>query len=218
MKPIYKNVKPHGALTLYLELDDVLLHTFICDENTGYIAKPTFKDPEHEFMLQEVRLPILVYERDHMQTFLDFLQENKNEVETVLFTRAERIYVDALLKIIDPKKKVFDQVLSQNACYRLVKDDDDIDHFIKDISRFKNRNMGRSVLADPDTLNFAMTPENGLPIMAYKGENFVDDGSKDDYLLTVIEEIEELKEMEDVRTYLDQQYGHRQLLKNAKLI
>ena len=33
--------------------------------------------------------------------------------------------------------------------------------------------MARSVLADPDTLNFAMTPENGLPIMAYKGENFI---------------------------------------------
>ena len=51
MKPIMQDVKPHGALTLYLEIDDVLLHTFICDENTGYIAKPTYKDPEHEFML-----------------------------------------------------------------------------------------------------------------------------------------------------------------------
>ena len=61
MKPIYMpkegsegNLK-HGGLTLFLELDDVLLHTFICDENTGYMAKPTFKDPEHEFMLKEVR-------------------------------------------------------------------------------------------------------------------------------------------------------------------
>ena len=149
---------------------------------------------------------------------MDYLHEHKNEVETIVFTRAERIYVDALLKIIDPKKKVFDEVLTQNACYRLVKDDDDIDHFIKDISRFKNRNMARSVLADPDTLNFAMTPENGLPIMPYKGENFIDDGKKDEYLLTVMDEIEELRQMPDVRTYLDEQYGHRQLLKNAKLI
>ena len=111
-KPIFKEVKPHGALTLFLELDDTLVHTFICDENTGYIAKPTFKDPEHEFMLQEVRLPILVYERDHMHSFLDYLHDNKDEIETVLFTRAERIYVDALLKIIDPDKRVFDQVLT----------------------------------------------------------------------------------------------------------
>jgi len=53
MKPIYKDTSSNknGALTLFLEIDDVLLHTFICDENTGYMAKPTYKDPEHEFML-----------------------------------------------------------------------------------------------------------------------------------------------------------------------
>ena len=136
----------------------------------------------------------------------------------MVFTRAERVYVDQLIKIIDPKRQVFDHVLTQNACYRLQKEDDDVDHFLKDISRFKNRRLERSVLADPDTLNFAMTPENGLPIMPYKGENFNDDGLKDPYLLTVIDEIEELRTMKDVRPYLDQQYGHRQLLKNAKLI
>ena len=169
------------------------MHTFICDENTGYIAKPTFKDPEHEFMLKEVRLPILVYERDGMEEFLKYLQEHKGEIEPIVFSRAEGIYTTALLNIIDPKKKVFDTVLSQNACYRLVKDDDDIDHFLKDISRFKNRSMERSVLADPDTLNFALTPENGLPIMPYKGENFNDNGEKDQYLTAVIEELEELR-------------------------
>ena len=217
MKPIYKNTQ-HGGLTLYLELDDVLLHTFICDENTGYIAKPTFKDPEHEFMLQEVRLPILVYERDHMDDFLKYLQEMKNEIEPVIFTRAERIYVDALLKIIDPKRETFQHVLSQNACYRLFKDDDDIDHYLKDIGRFKNRRLERSVLADPDPLNFALTPENGLPILPYKGENFNDNDQKDTYLMSVIDELEELRQMKDVRPYLDKTYGHRQLLKNAKLI
>lgn len=53
--------------------------------------------------------------------------------------------------------------------------------------------MERSVLADPDTLNFALTPENGLPVMPYKGENFLDSDEKDTYLLTLIDEIEELK-------------------------
>ena len=142
----------------------------------------------------------------------------KGEIEPIIFTRAERIYVEALIKIIDPQRTIFDHVLAQNACYRLVKDDDDIDHFLKDISRFKNRRMERSVLADPDPLNFALTPENGLPVMPYKGENHLDSDEKDTYLLTVIEELEELREMSDVRPYLDQQYGHRKLLKNAKLI
>ena len=111
MKSSYKE-KPNGGLTLFLELDDILLHTFICDENTGYIAKPTFKDPQHEFMLNEERLPILVYERDHMNDFLKYLVDAKSEIETIVFSRAERIYVDALLKIIDPDRKIFDHVLT----------------------------------------------------------------------------------------------------------
>ena len=217
-KPIFKEVKPHGALTLFLELDDTLVHTFICDENTGYMAKPTFKDPEHEFMLKEVRQPILVYERDCMDDLLRYLIDARSDIETILFTRAERIYVDALLDIIDRDRQVFQHVLTQNACYRLVKDDDDIDHFLKDISRFKNRRLERSVLADTDTLNFAMTPENGLPIMPYSGENHNDSDEKDEYLKSVIMELEELRALPDVRPYLEQEYGHRQLLKNAKLI
>ena len=34
-------------LNLFMELDDVLLHSFICDENFGYLANPAAKDPEH---------------------------------------------------------------------------------------------------------------------------------------------------------------------------
>ena len=153
-----------------------------------------------------------------MDEFLRYLIDAKSEVETIVFTRAERIYVDALLDIIDPNRKIFEHVLTQNACYRLVKDDDDIDHFLKDISRFKNRRMERSVLADTDALNFAMTPENGLPILPYRGENHNDNDEKDEYLKSVITELDELRTLPDVRPYLEEQYGHRQLLKNAKLI
>jgi len=42
-------------LTLYMELDDVFLNTFLCDENFGYMANPNAKDPEHEFFLPETR-------------------------------------------------------------------------------------------------------------------------------------------------------------------
>ena len=34
------DLEDKGKLTLFMEIDDVLLHTFICDENFGYIANP----------------------------------------------------------------------------------------------------------------------------------------------------------------------------------
>lgn len=42
-------------LTLFMEIDDVFLNSFLCDENFGYMANPSAKDPEHEFFLAETR-------------------------------------------------------------------------------------------------------------------------------------------------------------------
>jgi TFIIF-interacting CTD phosphatase-like protein len=53
-----------------MELDDVLLHTFICDENFGYIANPSSKDPEYEFFMDEIKQPVLVYMRNDWQKFM----------------------------------------------------------------------------------------------------------------------------------------------------
>jgi TFIIF-interacting CTD phosphatase-like protein len=63
-----------NALTLFFEIDDVFLNTFICDENFGYMANPAAKDPEHEFFMAETRQPVRVYERDHMRDLLAFLK------------------------------------------------------------------------------------------------------------------------------------------------
>jgi len=43
-------------------------------------------------------------------------------------------------------------------------------HLIKDISRFRNRDIKRSVLLDPKPINFLMTPENAFPVEEYKAE------------------------------------------------
>lgn len=43
------------ALTIFMEIDDVFVNTFLCDENFGYMANPASKIPEHEFFLPETR-------------------------------------------------------------------------------------------------------------------------------------------------------------------
>lgn len=70
---------------------------------------------------------------------------------------------------------------------------------IKDISRFKKRDIKRSILFDPKPLNFILTPENGLPCVGYSAELDI----KEDYLLTIIDEIKYLAELEDTRPYLE---------------
>lgn len=44
-----------NCLSIFIEIDDVFLNTFLCDENFGYMANPASKDPEHEFFLADTR-------------------------------------------------------------------------------------------------------------------------------------------------------------------
>jgi len=89
-------------LTLYLEIDDVLLHTYICNENFGYLANPASKDPEHQFFMEEIRQPVLVYMRDYWEEFMEYLKENEDYFDVVLYTSGLKPYTERLLKIIDP--------------------------------------------------------------------------------------------------------------------
>jgi len=75
---------------------------------------------------------------------------------------------------------------------------------IKDISRFKNRDIKRSVLFDPKPMNFVMAPENGVPVVPYQAMEDLNQSEKDKdpYLLMLIDDIEELKKMDDVRPFL----------------
>ena len=100
-----------------MELDDVLLHTFICDENFGYISNPAAKDPEHEFFIPEVNQPCLVYMRDHWDDFMKYLKDNKDMIDPIIYTSALQPYTQKILNIVDPNREVFKTVLYQNACY-----------------------------------------------------------------------------------------------------
>ena len=51
---------------------------------------------------------------------------------------------------------------------------------LKDITRFKTtRDMRRSLLLDPNPLNFMLSPENGLPLVGYNAELHTGVGDKD---------------------------------------
>ena len=98
-------------LTLFIEPDDTLLHTFICDENFGYIANPASKDPEYEFFQAEINQPVLVYMRDHWRQFLDYLKENDDLIEPIIYTSALQPYNKHIMNILDPHQEIFKTIL-----------------------------------------------------------------------------------------------------------
>lgn len=69
-----------------MELDDTLLHTFIYDENFGFMGDPNPREPEHTLLFGEKNFPIRVYMRDYYSEFLDFLKKNNDKIEVILYT------------------------------------------------------------------------------------------------------------------------------------
>jgi hypothetical protein len=206
-------------LALFMEIDDTVLHTYIYDENFGFMADPCPRDPDYEIDYSEKRIPIKVYMRDYAQDFLKILKENKDKIEPIVYSSGLPNYTNMLLDLIDPKREIFENQLFQNACYIFEKRDEDIFYMLKDVSRFKGqRDMKRAVLLDPNPLNFMLTPENGLPCVPYNAELHTVGSEKDEYLIGMTEHILELSKQPDVRLYLREHYNVRQILKNSKLL
>jgi len=73
-----------------------------------------------------------------------------------------------------------------------------------------------------------MTPENCIPIGEYTAESLDPkqlegyagnvEPEKDTFLMELINELDEYKDLEDVRPVIHRRYNIRQLLKNSKLI
>ena len=71
-------------------------------------------------------------------------------------------------------------------------------------------------MLDPSPTNYMMAPENSMPVFAYTAEYATKE--KDPHLLSIMEELNEIKDLEDIRPALKERFGVRQLLKNSKLI
>lgn len=89
----------------------MLLHTFICDENFGYISNPGQKDPEHEIFIKEINQPALVYMRDNWAQFVKYLEDNKDWIDPIIYTTGLHPYTNNIMNLIDPEKKVFNHRL-----------------------------------------------------------------------------------------------------------
>lgn len=169
----------YGKKTLFIEIEDLLIHTFIPDENIGYISNAASKDPDRTLFLNDAKLNILYYERDYLYEFLEYIDKN---FEPILFTSSQSLYADFIVKQFDPENTLFRHKLYQNSCYVMEKKDEDILEFIKDINQYLEvddaqpiaegqikkiapvkRSAKSSLLLDTRPLNFILNPDNVIP-------------------------------------------------------
>jgi len=146
-----------NKISLFLPVDDILVYTYIPDENFGMSDIPKHKDYDFRLELPEYKTFAYVFLRDNFAEFMDFISEN---FEPILYSTAERNYIDKLLNVID-SSNVFSIKLYQQDCHLYKDTTQNYLEYIKDINLFTNRNLKQKVLLDSSAFNYLLSPDNG---------------------------------------------------------
>ena len=159
----------------------------------------TFKVYLAEAGGEEVR----VFERPHLHEFLARVSER---YETHIFTAAQEVYARPILKNLDPHGEIFTHCWYRESCNL----DQDIVAYIKDMQpMFGKDRMKRTVLVDNNPLSFLANPENGILVSSFYND------PRDTTLVAVLDLLEELDALEDVRPKLDARFGLRRALQEV---
>lgn len=190
-------------LTVFLEVEGVLFHTWVPHKTEAYFNKPyRNSDFEFEATIGDEEVPVLLYLRPGWQQFLSFLKAN---CETVLYTSLQEEYWQKVSEIIGQGRfSLFRGTYFQEDCGILSSEYDGFEELSKLIEGL-GRQPARSVLVDHHPFAFIPQPSNVIPIEEYNPAN--DRQMTDNHLFDVISTLESLLPLPDVRAHLRERFG-----------
>ena len=189
-----------GKLTVVLDLDETLVHSNM-GRNDGFRQDEERKEDVDQSYADSFEVHVFSESfRVHKRPGLDqFLREASQHYELVCFTAGVEEYAQVLMDAIDPKREYFRHRLYRNHCIRLGQG------FVKDLSVL-NRPLERTVLVDNNAFSFLFQLANGIPVAS-----FFDDAN-DRALHTLQEFLRALKNLGDVREFLNETFRLESIL------
>ncbi|KXZ54403.1 hypothetical protein GPECTOR_5g59 [Gonium pectorale] len=135
---------------------------------------------------------VFVVERPGLR---EFLEELAAFAEVIVFTAGLEDYAAPIIDAIDPRGELFAHRIYREGTLRT-----DYYQCVKDMARL-HRDLGRTVLVDDTPLAFLHQPDNGVPVLGFRGD-------PDDRLLmeAVLPLMQVLSKEEDVRTVLQRRF------------
>jgi TFIIF-interacting CTD phosphatase-like protein len=152
-----KTEKDNKKISLFLPIDDVLLFSYIPDENFGMADLPKHREYDFRIELPENKTFAFIFLRDNYKEFIEYIHEN---FEPIIFSTGEKFYIDKILSIIDPEEK-FKLRLYQQDCHLFKDDSQNYLEYLKDINMITNRPINKKLLLDPSPFNYLLSPDNG---------------------------------------------------------
>ena len=124
--------------------------------------------------------------------------------EIIVFTSAKKNYAEPIIDYLDPKKRYISYLLHRSHC-TIIKT-----LITKDLRILNNRLAKNLVILDNSILSFATNIENGIYIPSYDGN------PKDSELLKIIDFLIKIADVTDVRSYVKQFAGIKNLFEEFK--
>ncbi len=134
----------------------------------------------------------------------EFLVKLASKYHIAVYTAAVQSYANPVLDVIDPKGELFHQRFFRCSCRELN------GAFLKDLSRAfgKDFEPTRCVLVDNNPISFMCQPHNGILLTSWYND------SEDTALEAVLNLLENLEDLDDLRPSLKEAFRMEELLKN----
>lgn len=140
--------------TLFLDLDETLIHS----DTMGQFDK---HDAVIKLILDENEIEFGLLIRPFCKEFLEFASKNFN---VILFTAGHKIYAEAIINHLDPKKEFFHLRLYRDSCIEFK------NFFIKDLSILPTFGLKDLIIVDNCLFSFSRSLTNGILISTYYNE------------------------------------------------
>eukprot|EP01022_Parablepharisma_sp_SALTPOND_P019732 TRINITY_DN340_c4_g1_i2.p1 TRINITY_DN340_c4_g1~~TRINITY_DN340_c4_g1_i2.p1 ORF type:complete len:240 (-),score=20.44 TRINITY_DN340_c4_g1_i2:257-976(-) len=118
----------------------------------------------------------------------ELLETMSHLYEIVLFTAGTELYAEKIKRCLDPSGSLISRAFGSESCI-LTKEG----FYVKDLRIFVDRSLKNLIIVDDKVTSFAFQPMNGIPVVAFKGEE------DDDELKFLIEYLAHLYKYDDVR-------------------
>lgn len=177
--------------TLVLDLDETLVHSTLdgSDEHSDFVFPVSLGSITHM---------VAVRKRPHMHTFLETMARH---FEIVVFTASQQIYAEQLLDIVDPNGEFIRHRIYRDSCVVWE------GNYLKDLTVL-GRDLAHTIIVDNSPQAFGFQLENGIPIKSWY------DDDDDTELLRLLPFLEELAHVDDVRPYLGDRFGLKDLVES----
>eukprot|EP00828_Plagiopyla_frontata_P043924 TRINITY_DN7017_c0_g1_i2.p1 TRINITY_DN7017_c0_g1~~TRINITY_DN7017_c0_g1_i2.p1 ORF type:complete len:402 (+),score=43.53 TRINITY_DN7017_c0_g1_i2:146-1351(+) len=173
------NPKVPKTKTLFLDLDETLVHSCTSKENPQKLVTA------YTEMGDETVIGLNV--RPYCNEFLEMMSQY---YEVYIFTASSPSYANAIIKYLDPQERYILGILTRENCMETKNG-----FFIKDLRIIKNRQLKNIIMVDNLAHSFGFQIDNGVPILEWHN-NLQDRELKyiAEYLIMATKE-------DDMRTY-----------------